>query len=176
MRSSTKNNHSMDTLQLTTEIRALRAMSVNQLRVKYAEVYGEENRCRNRDYLIRRIAWRLQANASGGISERARLRATELANEADLRVSPPRRRGQPVLPDAAADTLSAPYRPERDPRLPPPGTVITRTFKGRDIAVLIEQDGFRWNGQSFKSLSAIAREATGKSWNGFIFFQSALHS
>src|SRR5690606_24635500 len=115
----------MNTLQLTTEIRALRAMSVNQLRVKYAEVYGEENRCRNKDYLIRRIAWRLQANASGGISERARLRAQELANESDLRVSPPRGKGGAV-DDAATSTLSTAYSPKRDPRLPPPGTVITR--------------------------------------------------
>ena len=170
MRALTKNEaYTMDTLQLTNEIRNLRRMSVNQLRLKYAEVYGEENRSRNKDYLIRRIAWRLQANASGGISERARLRAQELANESDLRVSPPRHRSGAV-DDAVTSTLSVSYAPARDPRLPPPGTVITREFKGQTICVQVEQDGFRWNGQSFKSLSSIAREVTGKSWNGFVFF------
>lgn len=170
MRALTKNDFSMDTLQLTSKIRALRQMSVNQLRAKYAEVYGEECRCRNKDHLLRRIAWRIQANACGGISERARLRAEQLANEADLRVSPPRGK-QAVQPDIAACTLHAPYRPLRDLRLPPVGTVITREFKGQSICVQVEEDSFRWKGQSFKTLSAIAREVTGKSWNGFIFFK-----
>jgi hypothetical protein len=158
----------MDTLELTTEIRALRQMSVGELRARYAEVFGEENRSRNKDYLVRRIAWRIQADASGGISERARLRAQELANEADLRVCHTR---QVPTQATVTEALNAPYSPPRDPRLPPPGTVLTREFKGRVISVLVEHDSFRWNGQQFKSLSAIAREVTGKSWNGFIFFR-----
>ena len=159
---------SMDTLELMREIRALRQMSAGQLRAKYAEVFGEENRSRNKDYLVRRIAWRLQANASGGITERARLRARELANEADLRVRLPKQ-----LPPApgVAEALTAPMQPSRDPRLPPPGTVIHREFKGQTITVLVDVDSFRWNGQDYKSLSAIAREVTGKSWNGFVFFR-----
>jgi hypothetical protein len=164
----------MDTLELTQQIRALRQMSVGELRARYAEVFGEENRSRNKDYLVRRIAWRIQTNASGGISERARLRAQELANEADLRVCQTPR--QVPTQQTVTEALNAPYSPPRDPRLPPPGTVLTREFKGQVISVLVEHDSFRWNGQPFKSLSAIAREVTGKSWNGFIFFKCAQQS
>ena len=164
----------MDTLELTQQIRALRQMSVGELRARYAEVFGEKNRSRNKDYLVRRIAWRIQANASGGISERARLRAQELANEADLRVCHTERKTPAQR--TVTEAWKAPYSPPRDPRLPPPGTVLTREFKGRVISVLVEHDSFRWNGQPFKSLSAIAREVTGKSWNGHVFFKTAQHS
>ena len=173
MRPSTHTESSMDTLELTQQIRSLRQMSVGELRARYAEVFGEENRSRNKDYLMRRIAWRIQANAEGGISERARLRAQELAREADLRVCHTR---QVLLPRAVTDALKVPYHPPRDPRLPPPGTVLTREFRGQVISVLVEPDSFRWNGQQFKSLSAIAREVTGKSWNGFVFFKTAQQS
>jgi hypothetical protein len=63
----------MDTIQITQDIRELRQMTVGELREKYTEVLGEANRSRNRDYLIRRIAWRIQGNAEGGITERAKL-------------------------------------------------------------------------------------------------------
>jgi hypothetical protein len=44
--------------------------------------YPTDNR--NRTWLIRRIAWRLQANSEGGLSDRARARAAELVNDAAL--------------------------------------------------------------------------------------------
>jgi hypothetical protein len=99
------------------------------------------------------------------------LRAQELANEADLRVCQSPR--QAPTQQTVTEALNAPYSPPRDPRLPPPGTVLTREFKGQMISVLVEHDSFRWNGQQFKSLSAIAREVTGKSWNGHVFFKTA---
>ena len=44
----------------------------------------------NRQFLFRRVAWRLQAVAEGGLSERARKRALEIANDADLRLQAPK--------------------------------------------------------------------------------------
>ena len=44
---------------------------------KYREVFGEETRSNHKQFLFRRIAWRIQANAWGGLSERARRRALE---------------------------------------------------------------------------------------------------
>ena len=72
------------------EIEALRRMTVGQLRQKYAEVFGEETRSNHKQFLFRRIAWRIQALAEGGLSERARRRALEIANDADLRVRAPK--------------------------------------------------------------------------------------
>ena len=61
------------------EIEGLRRLTVGGLRDKYREVFGEESRSNHKDFLFRRIAWRLQANAEGGLSERARRRALEIA-------------------------------------------------------------------------------------------------
>lgn len=109
----------MDTIEITQTIRELRQLTVGELREKYLEVFGEANRSRNKDYLIRRIAWRIQANAEGGITERAKLRAQELANEADIRVR--FNRSQPQ-DSPAAHQITAAIKPGRDPRLPLPGS------------------------------------------------------
>ena len=75
------------TLKQTIDL--LPAMAVKDLRLKYAEVFGDQTNANNRDWLVKRIAWRLQAQNEGGLSERAKQRAKELANEADLRVLAP---------------------------------------------------------------------------------------
>ena len=61
-------------------------------------------------------------------------------------------------------------RPSRDPRLPAPGTLLTRTFEGRDIAVKVFDKGFEFEAEHFKSISGVARKITGRSTNGFQFF------
>jgi hypothetical protein len=61
------------------EIEVLSRMTVSQLRQKYLEVFGEESRSNHRQFLFRRIAWRIQALAEGGLSERARRRALEIS-------------------------------------------------------------------------------------------------
>ena len=77
-------------LNIAKEVALLEQMTVGQLQDRYVEVFGEPVRSRHRQYLIRRIAWRLQANAEGGLSERALRRAEELAHDADVRLTPPR--------------------------------------------------------------------------------------
>ena len=72
------------------EIEALRHMTVGKLKQKYGEVFGEASRSNHKQFLFRRIAWRMQANAWGGLSERARRRALEIADDADLRIRAPR--------------------------------------------------------------------------------------
>ncbi|MCA9299908.1 MAG: DUF2924 domain-containing protein, partial [Phycisphaerales bacterium] len=61
--------------------------------------------------------------------------------------------------------------PLRDPRLPMPGTVLTREDKGTTVAVTILDDGLEHRGEVFRSLSSIAKAVTGAHWNGFGFFQ-----
>src|SRR5438034_8644114 len=79
-------------INLAKEVAAIEAMTVNELRAKYAQVFGEETRVGNKAWLVKRIIWRLQALAEGDLSERARRRAAKLAQDADLRLSPPRRK------------------------------------------------------------------------------------
>ena len=79
-------------------------MTVGQLRQKYLEVFGEESRSNHKQFLFRRIAWRIQAMAEGGLSERARRRALEIANDADLRIRAPKTRfGQDATLDPQAE-------------------------------------------------------------------------
>ena len=153
-------------LNLAKELAALEQMTVGQLQQRYAEIFGETVRSRHKQYLIRRIAWRLQANAEGGLSERALRRAEELADVADVRVTPPRG-GISANPAAPTD---APFRPS-DPRLPPVGAAITRKYKGRTLTVTVLPDGFEYAGDRYPSLTAVAKAITGSHMNGFRFFQ-----
>src|SRR5580704_478672 len=72
------------------EIESLRRATLAGLREKYREVFHEEARSRHREHLFRRIAWRLQALAEGDLSARARGRAEQIAQDADLRMVAPR--------------------------------------------------------------------------------------
>lgn len=81
-----------------------------------------------------------------------------LADERDLRTTPP--------PTYA----TVPAGGERDPRLPAPGAVITRRYKGVEQSVEVLADGFNWNGETYPTLTAVAKAMTGQHLNGFAFF------
>lgn len=154
-------------LNVAKELAALERMTVDQLRTKYAEVFRERTNSRHKDWLTKRIIWRMQANEEGDLSQRARQRAAELANDADLRVTPPR---QPKpMPDAGVrtKTISTTVRSSNDLL---PGTVVQREYKGRTIRVKALADGFEFEGERYKSLTAVAKAVTGTHWNGFHFF------
>jgi hypothetical protein len=155
---------------LKTEIEALRRMTVGQLRRKHAELFGEESRSNHKEFLFKRIAWRMQALAEGGLSERARRHALEMANDADLRIRAPKDQFANECPARLAHAVTASVEPATDPRLPMPGTVISRDYRGRRISVEVRENGFEYEGRLYKSLSSIAREVTGTKWNGFLFF------
>ena len=147
---------------IVSKIARLQRMSISELRAAYAQAFGEGPRSCNKAYLWKRIAYRIQEEAEGGISERARRRAAELACDADLRVRPPRGA------NLETDVRLTPWN--RDRRLPPPGTDLKRTWGGKERLVRVLDNGFDYDGQRFKSLSAVARAITGTRWNGFVFF------
>ena len=155
------------------EIEALRHMTVCQLKKKYAEVFGEETRSSHKQFLFRRIAWRIQALAEGGLSERARRRALEIANDADLRIRAPKTAFQQDVSLSRDRAVKRRVGAEADPRLPAPGGFVERRYKGRALVVKVREEGFEYEGKLYKSLSAIAREVTGTKWNGFLFFGCA---
>ena len=152
-------------LNVGKELAALKRMTPAELRGKYRDVFDEDSRSGHKEWLIKRIAWRMQANAEGGLSERAKRRALELANDGDLRMQAPRAVQRRVLPMAPAPPTSP------NGRLPPPGSVITRPYKGRSLQVTVRADGFEYEGDVFKSLSAVAKTITGSHCNGFLFFR-----
>ncbi|MDY7028546.1 MAG: DUF2924 domain-containing protein [Spirochaetota bacterium] len=152
------------------EIQGLSRMTVGELREKYLDVFGEETRSYHKEFLRKRIAWRIQARAEGDLSERARRRAGELADDADLRIRTPRDPLKSGSAEVRARTATSHMGSSRDPRLPLPGTLLAREFKGRDIVVKVLDKDFEFDGHRYKSLSAIAKEVTGSKWNGFLFF------
>ena len=153
----------------TKELAALTRLRVSELRSKYAEVFGEPTRTGNKTWLVRRIAWRMQALAEGDLSERARRRAEELAQDADLRLTAPR--GAIPTPPATPNGCKPTLKLRSDARVPPPGTVLTRSYKGRTLRVQVLVHGFLYAGQTYPSLSAVAKAVTGSHCNGYLFFR-----
>ena len=97
--------------EMIEQIAALKKMTVSQLRERYAEVFGEASKSRNKAWLYKRVAYRIQELAEGGISERAKKRAAELARDADLRLSPPKDAPVPTPPPAPSELAPIPWTP-----------------------------------------------------------------
>jgi hypothetical protein len=116
------------------EVESLRRATLAALREKYQEVFREETRSRHREHLFRRIAWRLQALAEGDLSDRARGRAHQIAQDADLRKIAPRDFFT-VGGERVEVTRGNRSRREQDNRLPQPGTMLSRKWKGGTILV-----------------------------------------
>ncbi|WP_442510579.1 DUF2924 domain-containing protein [Novipirellula sp. SH528] len=146
------------------EIAELADMTIDQLVKKFEVVHQEKCRSRNRNFIVRRIAWRIQANEEGGLSERALLRAGPIADESVIRVTPPK-------PKVGGDVVRTKMPPNWDPRIPPPGSFVERRYKGKIRRVLILTEGFEYENQRFDSLSAVAKSITGNHMSGFRFFK-----
>ena len=155
-------------LNIAEEVKALKSMTVGELRERYREFFGEESWASNKGFLRKRIVWRIQALAEGDLSERARRRAEELANDADLRIRPPKQFPASAMPEGR--TVVRQFSPSHDRRLPMPGTVLTRQYRGEMVMVTILDGGFEYEGQVYRSLTAVAGAITGTHWNGFHFF------
>lgn len=177
-------------MNLADEIAALARHTVPELRERYAALFGEGTVAKHKTWLIKRMAWRLQAVAEGELSERARQRALQLANDADLRLSPPKPAATPAEQAAVAgpstteepaatpapDGMPAPLQlaPRyADARLPAPGAILTRLYKGRRLEVTVLDRGFAHDGIVYRSLSAVAKAITGSHCNGYLFFRLA---
>jgi hypothetical protein len=159
-------------LNIVNEVATLQRLSVGQLRQRFAELFGETTNASNRTWLTKRILWRMQALGEGDLSESARQRAAELARDADLRLNAPHHQATTTsTPPPQPGNLSAPI----DPRLPPPGTILTRPYKGQLLQVQVLTDGFAYAGRIFPSLSAVAKDITGSHTYGFLFFRNTLN-
>ncbi len=152
------------TLDIDQEIAALRQMTVRQLQSQHQELFGEPPRSAHKQHLVRRIAWRIQALAEGDLSDRARRRAAELACDADLRLRAPRKK--PLGAYQHANDSSGP----RDPRLPMPGTLLVRSYRGEIRQVKVLEQDFEYGDDIYSSLTAVVHKITGKHWNGYHFF------
>jgi hypothetical protein len=154
-------------VDVSQELATLQGLTIGELRHKYAELFGEPTCTGNKVWLVRRLVWRLQALAEGDLSERARQRAAELAHDADLRLSPPRRAREVVTGPKDGPRLGFLGRH----RLPPAGTVLVRPYKGQTLQVRVLAKGFAYEGKTYRSLSAVAKAITGSHCSGHLFFR-----
>lgn len=153
---------------IAAQVLALEDMTVAQLRERWKEVFGEETKQRHRRYLIKRLAWRLQEDQLPKLTPEQEERVQQYMREYEA--MPPEK----WFPNAGRGRKTTaskmpPGKPQRR-RLPQPGSVITRNWKGHQVAVKVLTKGFEFQGRIYRSLSGIAREVTGTSWNGWKFF------
>lgn len=155
------------------QLAALHDMTVDQMRERWLVLYGQPTASRNKAHLRKRLAWRIQEVAEGGLTQRARDRIEQILDGHFLPDITRRAReaAQPVLPRA-----SAPTAPARDPRLPPTGTALRKVHRGEEHLVTVLDDGFEHAGTRYKTLTAVAKAITGSGWNGFLFFGLATRS
>lgn len=161
-----------DMADIAAELAALQRMTVSELQSKYREVFGEPSRARNKDYLRKKVAWRIQEMAEGGLSERARGRIVTLSS--GLPDGWRRRLQNPSAADQGSTARPVTRRKKavrkRDPRLPTPGSTLRRIHKGEEYTVTVHEVDFEYGGKHYTSLSKVAHAITGTPWNGFVFF------
>lgn len=139
---------------LAAQIAALDGMTLTDLRAEYQRVFGEASYSRHKVYLRKRIAWGLQVREHGGLTARARARIAELADEAHIHQRVPG-----GLPEPRVAT----------PRLPV-GMQLAKDYGGTRHVVSVLERGFAYDGQTYRSLTAIATVITGTHRNGRAFF------
>ena len=160
----------METASVLMEIEQLRLATVRELQGRYFDLFGQRSRSNHKQFLFRRVAWRLQALTYGDLSEQARRRALMIAQDADLRIKAPAHLVGPAQ-RVLEPTLTSRRKAGRDARLPAPGSFLRREFNGQVILVQVLPDGFQYQDRVYRSLSAIVRQATGTHWNGYAFFR-----
>ncbi len=154
-------------LQIKLTIQSLMVMRIDELRAKFFELYQYQSNSCNRNFLERKIAWKIQAIHFGDISESSRNTAHEIAKQTALstrKIHQSKGVSLDMLGKVVNVNLS------RDSRLPLPGAIITKIHNGKQLVVKVLEKGFEFEDKKYKSLSAIAREVMGSNWNGYKFF------
>ena len=150
---------------IINQIQGLRRMSVGQLRLEWERLYNEPTRSRNKTFLWRRLAWRIQELKYGGLSPALNLRIAEIAPTTFERSQVPKG----FLPPNGGSASSRHF-PRRDPRLPATGSTIVREYRRQTLHLKVLDDGFELDGVHYDSLSEAARVVTGQRWNGPLFW------
>jgi hypothetical protein len=142
MNSNTHNNRTQEvqTPALEMALKEMEAMSLDALRSKWRCVEGNPPPLRSVELLRLLLAWRLQAKAYGGLDRTER-----------------RKIGRSNMPAREGLNLGE-------------GAVLSRQWQGSRVEVIVEANGFRWDGVVYKSLSAAATAIAGTKWNGPRFF------
>lgn len=148
-----------------SQITTLKESSLDELQARFAELFpGQQAPSNNKVYLWRKIAYRLQELEYGGISSETQGKIQQLIQQYDPI------NNKTLRPNSIPENQPKKSKLSRDKRLPIPGTVIIKEYKGIKLEVKILESGFEYHNKVYKSLTAIAKEVTGAHWNGYLFF------
>lgn len=147
------NNQDRTRNSVLRQMALLQSMSLEQLREKWLDLYGEEPPQYKKQFLIKRLAYRIQELFYGGLSEQAKAHLQHAAKE-DPVATVKRRIPQEKK---KSETILA-------------GTRLVRIWNDQRHEVIVLAEGYEYDGRVFRSLSAVAREITGTQWNGRVFF------
>ena len=148
-----------------SQIKVLEGMAIQELKAKYIEVFGSEKGVQNNNKktLIKHIVHRIQENTLGGLKKEAKDEINKLIEE----VNPLKDLGK--VNDERGNKENT--EPSKNKRMPLPGTIIKKTYKGNLLEVKVLQSGFEYKGKNYKSLSMLAKEISGVHCSGFAFFR-----
>lgn len=148
---------------ITNQIMLLKDRTLEELRSKYEEMFnGEKTTSNNKVFLWRKIAWRLQEIEYGGLDAQTKGKINELIKDYD----PINNKILRPQPSGGREKSK-----DRDTRLPIPGAIIRKEYKGQLLEVKVLEKGFEFQDKHYKTLSAIAKAVTGDHWNGYLFFK-----
>jgi hypothetical protein len=111
--------------------------------------YDHEPMSFSKSYLISKIAYRIQELAFGGLSVETRKRMDQMS--ANINGSVVKKKYKPLV-----------------------GSKIIKEYRDKTYEIVVVDGGFSFEGEVFRSLSAIANKITGTKWNGLKFFSMAL--
>src|SRR5512134_4110615 len=127
------------------QLAALPGKPTAELKQLWRDLYDREPPSYNKQFLVKRLAHRIQELAYGGLSARAEAKLKQLVENEDRRVKGKQPLGQGDRPMA--------------------GTRLIREWQGVEHAATVLDDGYEYQGRRYKSLSAVARAITGTRWN-----------
>jgi hypothetical protein len=148
---------------IAVQVQVLQKMTIEELRIEWEKTFGKPTKQRHRSYLWRRLAKKLQED---GLPKLTPEEKAKVAAYRDLIRQLPPDRWFPSKWSKKTKPKKTPFNRQS----PPPGSVISREYKGEEIIVKFLDDGFEYDGKVFRSLSAIAKDVTGTVWNGPAFF------
>lgn len=127
-------------------LRALDAASREELVRQWRRFYKSEPlHYASREFLVRAISYAMQERELGGLPASARRTLLAIA------------KGKPMPAQGSPIRIKA-------------GTRLLREWHGTTHEVIVTDQGFGWDGTTYRSLSAIALAITGAKWNGHRFF------
>jgi len=137
-------------------ITQLSKLSFSELQERWRSLFGSEPPAYHRRFLVKRLAYRIQELAYGGLPDAPRAQMADILQDAGL--------------DEQASIPGRGRTQKRSQYLPLAGTRLVRERKGRRYDVTVASDGFVFEGRRYRSLTAITKAITGTHWNGRAFF------